>query len=216
MILYQEDIDREHPYIDYKTKNDSFIRMSIVLKRMGIKNNTFHLVLYQKELMDVDPYDYKNLNNETIARILYECKINPFYFFRSCCRIPTAGDEAIPFILNRFNLAFIWSFFNDVDIGIVIPRQQGKTITTQALMCYMMYVYADNIKIGMYTKDAVLIGDNVLRLKDIRDNLPKYFVEKSTDDIDRKEGLSYAKKHNYYVTFTSSNDERGAYRLGRK
>ena len=215
MILYQSDIEQQRPYIDYQTKNESFLRMAMVLKRMGIKNNTFHLALYQKELIGVDPFDYKNLDNTMIARILYESKINPFYWFREVCRIPSAGDAPVRFIANRFNIAFIWSFFNDIDIGVVVARQSGKTITTQALVCYMMYVLADNLRIGLVSKDQNLNIDNVLRLKDIRDALPSYFIERTVQDIDRKEGLSYSKKHNYYMTYTAATDERSAYKTAR-
>ena len=41
-------------------------------------------------------------------------------------------------------------------------------------------------------------------------------VTKSTADGERKEGLYYAALKNSYKTFTSANDENGAYKLGRK
>lgn len=40
-ILYMKDIAEKHPYIDYNTKNQSFLRIALVLKRMGIRNYYF-------------------------------------------------------------------------------------------------------------------------------------------------------------------------------
>ena len=41
-------------------------------------------------------------------------------------------------------------------------------------------------------------------------------ITKTPTDSDRKEGLYYAGLNNEYKTFTSANDENGAYKLGRK
>ena len=79
-----------------------------------------------------------------------------------------------------------------------------------------MYILADSVDIGMFTKDTGLLQDNVKRLKELRDSLPYYMVERTAKDWDRKEGLSYAKKKNFYKTYTAANDERGAYKQGRK
>lgn len=45
-ILYDEDVAKNNALIDYDTPNLSFLRMSIVLKRMGIHNNYFFFFLY--------------------------------------------------------------------------------------------------------------------------------------------------------------------------
>lgn len=214
-ILYLEDFHKYKPHIHWRTKNNSFIRMSMVLKRMGITNNIFFLALLQPELELVNPHD-KNLNEITKAKILVECKLNPWYFFREVVRIPVSGDETIPFDLHRGNLAAIWTFLNDIDFGLIQPRQTGKTFGTQSIVCYYMYIMADGVDIGMFTKDADLVRDNVQRLKDIRDALPSWMVDKCGKDSDNKEGLSYFKKNNKYKTFTSAIDERGAYKQGRK
>lgn len=214
-VLYKQDIFNTGAHIHWNTTNSSFIRMSVVLKRMGIKNNAFFLALHQPELANVDPFDYKNLNEETIGKILLECKVNPWYFFREIIRIPTIGDEAIKFELHRANLAAIWTFCNDLDFGLIQPRQTGKTYVTLSIVCYVMYVLADGMDIGLFTKDQSLVQDNVRRLKELRDCLPVYMIEKTTGDTDRKEGLSYAKKKNQYKTYTAAIDERSAYKQGR-
>lgn len=214
-ILYYEDIAKYGAIIDYNTSNQSFLRMSMVLKKMGIKNYYFFLVLLDPSLQGVDPHS----NDLTIvqkAKIMRECKLNVWYFIREVVRIPVVGSEfGIPYMLNRGNLAFIWSFMNDVDVGWIMPRQTGKTYGTQVIVCYMMYVLANNLDIGMFTKDATLVQDNVARLKELRDGLPKWLITKSPNDSDRKEGLFYSGLNNEYKTFTSANDENSAYKLGR-
>ena len=213
-VLYREDYVGRPVHIHYETKNTSFLRMVMVLKRMGIQNNLFHLALLQRDLINVDPFD-PYIDADTITKILIECKLNPWYFFREIIRIPATGGDAIPFQLHRGNLAAIWSFFNDIDFGLIQPRQTGKTYVIQSIISGVMNVWADNLDIGMFTKDTTLVQDNVSRLKDIRDNLPYYMVKRTSKDWDRKEGISYHEKNNYYKTFTSAIDERGALKLGR-
>lgn len=182
---------------------------------MGVKNHYFFLALYDKSLLNVDPHS-KDLTTEQRLRIAYECKINFWYFIREVVRVPVVGQESgTRFILNRGNLALYWSIMNDVDIGYIQPRQTGKTIGTQILVCYVEYIWGSSLDVGMFTKDSTLVQDNVARLKGIRDCLPKWMVTKSTADGERKEGLYYAALKNSYKTFTSANDENGAYRLGR-
>lgn len=213
-VLYRNDYVGRPVYIHYDSKNTSFLRMSMVLKKMGITNNLFHLTLLQPELKNIDPFD-PNLTAEQITKIIVECKLNPWYFFREIIRIPVTGNGVIPFELHRGNLAAIWTFFNDIDFGLIQPRQTGKTYVIQSLVAGIMYIWAEGLSIGMFTKDTTLVQDNVSRLKEIRDNLPWYMVEKTSKDWDRKEGLSYALKKNYYKTFTAATDERAANRLGR-
>lgn len=142
---------------------------------------------------------------------------NRWYFFREVLTIPSPGGDPIPFLLSRGNLAAMWTFFNDIDYSWIQPRQTGKTYGTQAIMSYMMNILAENMSIGLFTKDTNLVQDNVARLKELRDiGTPPWMIQRSTKDWDRKEGISYAAKKNYYKTFTAAIDERSAYKLGRK
>ena len=214
-ILFLSDIEKHNPYIDFNTSNTSFIRLSMVLKRMGIKNHYFFLSLLDRSLLGVNPHS-PDLTIEQKAKIVRECKLNIWYYIREVVKIPVTGEDVgIPFQLHRGNLAFCWSLMNDVDTGLIMPRQTGKTYCTQVFVSYMMYILANNLDIGMYTKDATLVQDNVARLKALRDGLPKWLVNKTGLDTERKEGLSYAALNNSYKTFTSANDENGAYKLGR-
>ena len=214
-VLYLEDITKTGPLIDYNTKNSSFTRMSILLRRMGIKNYYFFLVLFDRSLQGVDPHS-SNLTTDQKLRIMYECKRNFWYWLREVVRVPVIGQEGgVPFGLHRGNLALYWSVLNDVDIGLIQPRQTGKTIGVAVLTDYFYNIWATGLDIGMFTKDTTLVQDNVSRLKGIRDGLPKWMVSKSTEDSERKEGLYYAALKNAYKTFTSANDEISAYKLGR-
>jgi hypothetical protein len=80
-VLYLEDITKTGPLIDYNTKNSSFTRMSILLRRMGIKNYYFFLVLFDRTLQGVDPHS-SNLTTDQKLRIMYECKRNFWYWLR--------------------------------------------------------------------------------------------------------------------------------------
>ena len=207
---------KERGYVpDMATKNKSFTRMCAVYKKMGIRNYLWPLALRDQSLVGVDPWD-PNLTNEQKVRIAVECKLNFIYFFREVVRVPSAGGDTIPFIANRANLALLFCFALSVAMGIVIPRQNGKTITISTVLAYLMFVLADKISIGMFTKDTTLIQDNTARLKEIRtDGMPKWMISLTSKDTDNKEGISYAAKGNFYKTYVAANDERSASKLGR-
>ena len=74
-------------YIHKTTTNKSFLAMHNLLKDLNITNNKFFLRIYDKKLIDIDPFS-ENLTYEQKARILKEIKINPWYFIREIIRIP--------------------------------------------------------------------------------------------------------------------------------
>ena len=55
MILFYEDWYKQNAVIHETTTNLSFIKMSFLLEKLGIKNNKFMLALHQPELLYVDP-----------------------------------------------------------------------------------------------------------------------------------------------------------------
>ena len=213
-VLYQSDMQKYRPIVHWKTKNTSFIRMMIVLKRMGIKNNTFFLSLFQPELENVDPFD-PNLSNETKTKILVEAKLNPWYFFRECLHVPTPGGLEGYFRLSRGNLAAMFAFFNDVDFGLIMPRQTGKSYVSQSIICYVLYILGDNLNVAHFDKDQNNCVNIIRTIKDLRNGMPPWMYEKSVGDTDRKESISYARKNNSYLTFPGPTDERAAAKQGR-
>ena len=79
MLLFLNDW-KSYPsaIIDTKTTNRSFVRIAALYKEMGIKNNSFMLVLINPALQGIDPYS-PNLKVEEMAAIAIECKVNPFF-----------------------------------------------------------------------------------------------------------------------------------------
>ena len=66
---------RRQVTIHWNTKNQSFLDMHAYLKATGRKNNAFFLIIYDTDLMNVDPRD-PNLPQPMKMRILRECMVN--------------------------------------------------------------------------------------------------------------------------------------------
>ena len=197
------------------TKNKSFLRMAVLLHKLGVKNNKFFLALTQPELEHLDPWD-KNLTKEQELAIAFECKINPWYFFREVIRIPVQGGEPVRYILNRANLALIWSFLSCVDGFITMPRQVGKTVGVMSITAWSMFFGARNSAIGMFAKDDGLRSENVARLKEIRnEGIPAYLIHISSTDSNNKEDVTYNGLKNRYKTFVAQSELRSAKKQGR-
>ena len=200
------------------TANKSFIRMHSLLKSMGIKNNLFHLCLLDPELLNVNPLTLDSTNDpdgKIRAKVAIECMHNPWYFFREICRIPIQGGTPVLFELHRGNLALLWCFLSDIDIILTLPRQCGKSICAIAVCCYILYIAGYHMNIGMLTLSNTLMQENVKRLKDMRDSLPKYLFHPSAKDGDNKEGLYYAGLKNKYLTFIGQKSKNDASNVGR-
>ena len=216
MILFLEDWAR-YPtaFIDYNTSNQTFLRMASLYKSMGIQNCAFHLVLLQKELVGVDPHD-PDLSIEQKVMIETECRYNPWYYFREVVRIPPiAGPNPIAFKANRGNLALLWLYFCHIDVALIQPRQTGKSVSTDTLMDYLLYIALSNSTIAMLTKDDRLRRINIDRLKEIRDYLPGYLVPRNTRDSDNTMELNCSAHKTLYVAGVSQGSERAANNLGR-
>jgi len=106
---------------DMDTKNESFLRTAEVFRLQGIKNYYFILQLNNPLLKGVDPHapDLTDLQKTMIAK---ESRENFWYFLREVCRI----KSGLPFLANRGNISFMWSYLNHVTTHMIMPRQQGK------------------------------------------------------------------------------------------
>lgn len=216
MILYRNDwACCKDVIVHTDTQNKSFKKMHFVLKDMGIKNNAFFLALHNKKLAEVDPFDYNRITPELVAAITVEAKINPWYYLRELVRLPATGVDAIPFILNRAALFMYWTFFNSVNLFLIEPRQTGKTITSESLMTYLIYIMYKNTRIKLFTHSNDLIHENVEKFKMIRDELPWYLINPSKKDTENKEEVKYGEQNNTYTTKTAQQSLAGAYNAGR-
>ena len=114
-------------YFQMNTKNQSFLDMHHYLKARGIKNNKFHLLLYDRDLAYVDPYD-PMLPIHMKQKIFVECQRNFWYYCREVVRVPSQGGPYVQFRLDRGNLALNFCFTLNLNIYQEQPRQTGKTV----------------------------------------------------------------------------------------
>ena len=215
MILYLSDWQRFPSAIpDYDTKNESFLKLARMYRSMGIKNWAFLLALMTPALKGVDPHS-PDLTIEQKAMIAQECKYNPWYFLREVLRVPQVGGEGVPLIANRGNIALYWMFLNHIDTGLIQPRQTGKSISVDGMMVWVIYIAGYRSKIVMMTKDDKLRSENIDRLKEMRNQLPKFLVMKDKSDTDNQDGLTYNRLHNKYLTAVKQSSEAAANNVGR-
>lgn len=192
------------------TKNKSFLHICSLYKKMGIKNYFFPLALLQKDLEYVDPFD-EDLTEDVKLMVAIECKYNPWYFLREVCRIPpNSGNTPVQFRANRGNIALVWSFLNHIDFALIQPRQTGKSVSTDALMTWLMYFSLNNSTIALLTKDDTLRVANIERLKKLRDLLPSYLVYGSKSDANNLSLMTYRALGNKYLTAVAQNSEMAA------
>ena len=215
MILFQDDFASQGAIADTSTKNLSFLKMALVLNKLGVRNNLFPLALHDRDLVGIDPHNLHDDSTELRQRIAIEAKINPWYYFRELVRISASGSGGIPYILNRANLAQTWVFMNSIDSMLVIPRQCGKTINSMSLCSNYLYIMGTNVKWAMFCKGLKLQNENVDRLKKLRDALPPYLLHQTQRDTNNKEGVAYDALKTELLTFVAQSDKQAAGDLAR-
>jgi len=181
---------------------------------MGIKNHLFPLALHDKELLDVDPHD-PTLDAITIARVVRECRVNPWYFFREVLRVPQTGSvTGVSFIANRYNIAIIWLYFNHIStIGITI-RQIGKSLTATGIYIGLLSVWTLNDTMSLITKDNGLRVKTVKVLKEMLELLPYYLQHKSKKDTYNTEAITIDLLGNKFVSNVAQSSIAGAMKVG--
>lgn len=216
MLLFESDWDRFHTArADFNTTNTTFLKLAHLYRdELKVKNWKFPLALMQPELSGIDPYN-EDLDITTKAKIAFECKFNPWYYFREIARIPQGGAVPSKFLANRGNIALYWSFFNHINFGLLQPRQTGKSVSTDVLMIGLMFIWGYKTTINLITKDAKLRDANIERLKEMRDLLPDYIDMVDRNDSDNSEVLTCVRLGNRYKTAVARNDKMAADKLGR-
>lgn len=215
MILFKQDYARyPSAIIDTKTKNQSALNLVGLYRSMGIENCYFPLVLLQPELQGVDPYS-KTLTERQKTMVAQEIQHNPWYFFREIARVPAqAGMKPNQYRLNRANVALYFSFFNNVDFALIMPRQLGKSLGTDLLIVWLELFKLWNSKINMLTKDNGLRVANVERIKNIINLLPEY-LRVHRNDADNQQQITYNERGNKYNTSVAQSSEAAALNVGR-
>lgn len=215
-ILFLDDWKKyPNAIIDLKTKNQSALDLAAKFKAAGVKNHAFFLALYNPRLQGVDPHDPK-LTQEQMFMVAIECRDNPWYFFREVARVPAiAGLSSVYVEINRANICLWWCFFNHVMLFLTQPRQTGKSFCSDLLDTGLMNFWCNNTQINLMTKDDRLRSDNIQRLKDIYDELPRYLNLKTRDDANNTEEISIKRMGNTYKTLVPPTSPKAAYNKGR-
>ena len=173
-------------YFNYETTNQSFIDMFNYLKNTGRNNHSFHLAIYDPDLIGIDPRD-PNLNRIYKNKVMRECIVNYWYFIREVVRIPVQGgvtSGGIRYKLHRGNLALSFLFTNNYNVFLELPRQNGKTT---AALIYYLWVYnfgTSNSEIMFVNKKHDDSKRALTDLKKYRDALPTYL--QMSEAIDRE------------------------------
>jgi len=215
-IFFLEDWDkRPNAYIDYETKNTSFLELANVLHQMGIKNHLFFLATLDPRLKDIDPQS-PDLTQEEIAIIVMECKNNIWYFFREVLRAPpSSGLKPIPFKMNRATLAYIWVFYNRIISYLVMGRQQGKSFNLLSLITYLLTIGTANSNINLLTTNNTLRAETMITLKKLLNVLPPYLKLLSKWDTQNTEKLTVGLTKNSFRISVGRASAEDADRAGR-
>lgn len=223
MILFYEDwlkpensgFDGDGPIADFNTTNKSFLEYASLLHQMGVKNWAFCLALHDPKLQGVDPFD-PNLTDEQMVRIGVELNNNPWYYLRECALVPSsAGADAVKFRAHRANIGMFWLFMNCVSFFLLQPRQTGKSVVADMINNYLLHYRMFKTKTVLVTLSQQLLSANIERIKEMRDLLPQYTLQRTKDDTKAKERYTYPARGNQFITKVSQNSPANANKLGR-
>ena len=198
------------------TKNISFLKLHRFLKEKGIKNNKFFLALYDTDLENVDPRA-SNLSKEIKAKIITECRVNPWYFIREVVRIPVPGGD-IPYELHRGNLALNYLSLNNIDTIVLMPRQHGKTIGAVVLFVWLFFFGTKNTTITFMNKKYADAQVNLKRFKNIVELLPKWMIEARSPREDQESSTTFSRMSrlkNVITAMPAATSPEDADKLGR-
>lgn len=215
-ILFKSDWQK-HPnaIIHYETKNLTFLRLAEIYYKMGVSNNAFHLSLLDPTLKDIDPYN-SDLSIQIKARIVRECKLNPWYVFREVLRIPIPGSlTPSKFRADRANIALYWLFFNHVMTLIVILRQTGKTTSLMSLVTAILNFWSTNTFINLLTKSEGLKSETLAKVKALFEELPDYLNFSDKKDIFNSDEVRLRDFDNVFKGNLSSSSPKQAEKVGR-
>lgn len=172
-------------FYQMNTKNQSFLDMHYYLKAKGIKNNKFHLLLYDKDLAYIDPHD-PYLDPYTKQKIFLECQRNFWYYIREVVRVQSQGGPYVRYKLDRGNLALNFCFTLNLNIYQEQPRQTGKTLATEVWYSWVYNFGSRNANMIFLNKKHDDAKRNLSSLKDIIKALPSYLRFDQAFGVDGK------------------------------
>lgn len=172
-------------YYQMNTLNQSFLDMHYYLKAKGIKNNKFHLLLYDNDLAYIDPHDV-NLNTYMKQKVFLECQRNFWYYIREVVRVQSQGGPYVRYRLDRGNLALNFCFTLNLNIYQEQPRQTGKTVATEVWYSWVYNFGSRNANMIFLNKKHDDAKRNLSSLKDIIKALPPYLRFDQAFGVDGK------------------------------
>lgn len=161
--------------IHESSQNTSFLKTREELKKIGIKNNDFFLRLDDDTLQNVDPYS-EYLDTETKLKIIKECTVNPWYFFREIVRIPGLHKYE-RFELNRANLASIYLFINNIDHHICTPKYTRTVTSGLGTLLYSFVLETSNTSFALMDINKSTGTELLCTMKELSNHLPLYLKE---------------------------------------
>lgn len=212
--------DNKTIYYDYHTKNKSFLKVCKILKDEGITNFAFPLMIYDKDLIGIDPYSEEVKNNLSLQlKIANEVANNVWYFIREVVRVPNPG-ASIPFGLHRGNLAMIFCLNCNLNTYVELPRQHYKTYSAVVYYAWVNMYKARNYNMIFTHKAYADTVENLRRLKQLLDPengcLPEYLLAPlGKNDKNNENEFIIASNNNRIKVVGPANDTAGADKSGR-
>ena len=199
-------------YVQTNTDNESFIKMFHYLSDIGIKNNKFHLRVFDRDLLYVDSIRNPSINIK--SKIINEVKDNFWYFAREIVKIPVAGGWT-KFELHRGNLAEIYCLLANLNTFLILPRQNFKTISACVVYLWIFLYGTINSEISFSNKRTEDSKKNLGRLNEIRELLPEYLKMGYKDDTENKTFIINSTTKNKIMSQSAAISEEQANNIGR-
>jgi len=202
-------------YYDYQTNNKTFLDMYSHLKKLGITNNNFFLIILNKDLVGVDPFN-ENLSTSQKIEIIEECRLNYWYFLREVIRFNYSSSIDIkPYILNSANLAF--NFCVDMNMNIFYESPSVETGKTTSVIARLLweYMFALNSKCTMSNSTFNNVKLSLEYIKKYKSMLPIYIRDSDNIDIATSRFVINKLNANCIKVIPVASSETSASNLGR-
>lgn len=218
MVLFDSDWDKyPNAIMHTSTQNRSWVRMAKMYRDdFNIKNHRWPLALMDASLEFIDPRA-NDLHDKMKLKVIHECSINPWYFYREVLLIPAKiGVKHSKFRVDRGTLATLWCYHNHIDTTNIQLRQTGKTIKIEAVVIWLLCCGTYNTNILYGTIDRSKQADCVRSIKDKLNLLPDYIYRPiKGKDYDNQHSISNVSRKNYIEFAIGQKDKRVAASAGR-
>ena len=201
---------------DLNTSNESFITFAKFLKKKGVKNYASHLILYDEDLVGVNPLS-DDLTDIQKAKVYAELTINPWYYFREVTRFDNGTKEGVQFECHIGSYMIIWSHIKNLNTFTVLSRQLGKTTSHVAWFAWLMMFGVENQFIVFSLQEHTAKKTVLSKWRWYIDILPEWLksLVTSYSDQNSTEEKSLTKTKNKILCFGGAVNGDGADRSAR-